>query len=147
MKSISKCILASLTMITLQAQAAESASCSTVNFADIPVVDKAQRFTINEMGAGFWQVKLNYGFMESPDIPKALADCNIKDVTLDPFTTSYFISRETIISGPNIPRQGDKMAKWRDDLFAVMSRNAGSVVAYFNIPSNSVIELGTRVHI
>ena len=119
----------------------------TVNFADIPVVEKADRFTIKENGAGFWQVKLNYGFMESPDIPKALADCNIKDITLDPFTTSYFISRETIISGPNTPRQGDKMAKWRDDLFAVMSRNAGSVVAYFNIPSNSVIELGTRVHI
>ena len=119
----------------------------TVNFADIPVVEKAQRFTINEMGAGFWQVKLNYGFMESPDIPKALADCNIKDVTLDPFTTSYFISRETIISSPNTPRQGEKMAKWRDNLFAVMSYNAGSVVTYFNIPSNSVIELGTRVHI
>ena len=119
----------------------------TVNFADIPLVEKAQRFTIKVTGAGFWQVTLNYGFMESPDIPKALAECNIKDVTLDPFTTSYFISRETIISGPNMPKQGVNMAKWRDDLFAVMSRNAGSVVTYFNIPSNSVIELGTRVHI
>ncbi len=119
----------------------------TVNFADIPVVEKAQRFIINEMGAGFWQVKLNYGFMESPDIPKALADCNIKDIALDPFITSYFISRETIISGPNTPKQGGQMAKWRDHLFAVMMRNADSVVTYFNIPSNSVIELGTRVHI
>ena len=80
--------------------------------------------------------------METPNIPKALEDCKIEHVAIDPFTTSYFVSRETIISG-----HGGKMAKWRDDLFALMSRNAGSVVSYFNIPSNSVIELGTRVHI
>jgi KUP system potassium uptake protein len=80
--------------------------------------------------------------METPNIPKALAESHLDGISIDPFTTSYFISRETVISGP-----GGKMAKWRDDLFALMSRNAGSVVGYFNIPSNSVIELGSRVHI
>jgi KUP system potassium uptake protein len=119
----------------------------TVKFADIPVVAKSQRVTTKEIGAGFWQVQVNYGFMESPDIPKALAECGIQEFGVDPFTTSYFISRETIISGPTAKNQASKMAKWRDDLFALMSRNAGSVVTYFNIPSNSVIELGTRVHI
>lgn len=118
----------------------------TVTFADVPIVEKLQRMTYKEIGAGFWQVKLSYGFMERPDIPKALADSKINSVPIDPFTTSYFISRETIISGLN-NRQGGKMAKWRDNLFAVMSRNAGSVVTYFNIPSNSVIELGAQVHI
>ncbi|HYN54698.1 MAG TPA: potassium transporter Kup [Methylotenera sp.] len=114
----------------------------TVAFLDVPTVAKEQRIHIKEIGSGFWQMGLDYGFMETPNIPKALEDCKIDNVTIDPFTTSYFVSRETVISG-----QGGKMAKWRDDLFAVMSRNAGSVVSYFNIPSNSVIELGSRIHI
>jgi KUP system potassium uptake protein len=94
------------------------------------------------MGSGFWQITLYYGFMETPDIPKSLESCHIENVALDPFTTSFFLSRETVVSGP-----GGRMAKWRDDLFALMSRNAGSVVSYFNIPANSVIELGSRVNI
>ncbi len=114
----------------------------TVAFLDVPTVANEQRLHIKEIGSGFWQVKCDYGFMEMPNIPKALEACKIDNVTIDPFSTSYFVSRETVISGP-----GGKMAKWRDNLFAVMSRNAGSVVSYFNIPSNSVIELGSRVHI
>lgn len=129
----------------------------TVEFLDVPIVTKEQRIHIKEIGAGFWKIRLHYGFMETPNIPKALEDCKLDNVTIgnvkvnnftiDPFTTSYFVSRETVISGPNFPNQNGNMAKWRDDLFAVMSRNAGSVVGYFNIPSNSVIELGARVHI
>lgn len=114
----------------------------TVAFSDVPVVAKEQRLEIKEIGAGFWQVMLHYGFMENPNIPKALEDCKIDNIAIDPFTTSYFVSRETVISGP-----GGNMVKWRDELFAVMSRNAGSVVSYFNIPCNSVIELGARVNI
>ena len=114
----------------------------TVEFSDVPTIEKEQRMDIKEIGAGFWQITLHYGFMESPNIPKALEDCKIDNVTIDPFATSYFVSRETVISG-----QGGQMAKWRDDLFAIMSRNAGSVVGYFNIPNNSVIELGSRVYI
>lgn len=119
----------------------------TVEFLDVPTVAKEQRIHVKEIGSGFWQIRLDYGFMEMPNIPKALEDCKIEHVTIDPFTTSYFVSRETVISGPKVSGPGGKMAKWRDDLFVVMSRNAGSVVSYFNIPSNSVIELGARVHI
>lgn len=119
----------------------------TVEFLDIPTVAKEQRLHLKEIGSGFWQIRLHYGFMETPDIPKALQDCKIDNVTIDPFTTSYFVSRETVISGTNIANQNGNMAKWRDDLFALMSRNASSVVSYFNIPSNSVIELGSRVNI
>jgi KUP system potassium uptake protein len=114
----------------------------TVAFLDVPTVASDQRLHIKEIGAGFWQIKCDYGFMETPNVPEALEGCKIDNLTIDPFSTSYFVSRETVISGP-----GGKMAKWRDNLFAVMSRNAGSVVGYFNIPSNSVIELGSRVHI
>ncbi len=114
----------------------------TVAFAEVPVVEQSERFTITALGQGFWQMKVHFGFMQTPNIPEALKACHIENVTIDPFTTSYFVSREVIIGG-----HGGAMAKWRDDLFALMSRNAGSVVSYFNIPSNSVIELGTRVHI
>lgn len=114
----------------------------TVNYAEIPHVPAHERCEVMKIGEGFWQIKLHYGFMQMPDIPLALSQSNIDGVTFEPFTTSYFVSRETIISG-----HGGAMAKWRDDLFGLMSRNAGSVVDYFNIPSNSVIELGSRVHI
>ena len=115
----------------------------SVAFAEAPIVPLNERLEVKEIGAGFWKVIVHFGFMDNPDIPKALTQLQLSpEVTLDLFTTSYFVSRETIISGP-----GGKMAKWRDDLFGFMSRNAGSVVSYFNIPSNSVIELGARVNI
>jgi len=114
----------------------------TVIFTDIPTISNEQRCRVTSLGEGFWQVKLSYGFMQNPDIPQALSMCEIADFSFEPFNTSYFVSRETIISG-----HGGAMAKWRDELFAVMSRNAGSVVDFFNIPSNSVIELGSRVNI
>lgn len=114
----------------------------TVKFTDSPTIPLEQQYQLQPLGDGFWQIQLNYGFMQSPDIPQALLLCEIPDFTFAPFSTSYFVSRETIITG-----HGGAMAKWRDDLFSLMSRNAGSVVDYFNIPSNSVIELGSRVHI
>lgn len=114
----------------------------TVVYEGIPVVTNRDRCTVKDLGGGFWQVNLKYGFMQKPDIPEALSLCVIPDFTFEPFSTSYFISRETIISG-----HGGAMPKWRDDLFSLMLRNAGSIVDYFNIPSNSVIELGSRVHI
>lgn len=114
----------------------------TVEFTDEPNVPMEQRFEIKTLEAGFWQIKLYFGFMDTPDVPKALVDIHIPNISIDAFTTSYFLSRETIISG-----HGGAMAKWRDDLFVFMSRNSGSAVNFFNIPSNSVIELGSRVHI
>ncbi len=114
----------------------------TVAFTDTPTVPVQQSCVVQSLGEGFWQLTVNYGFIQTPDIPKALSEFEIEGFSFDPFTTSYFVSRETIISG-----HGGAMAKWRDNLFSTMSRNAGSVVDYFNIPSNSVIELGSRVHI
>jgi KUP system potassium uptake protein len=115
---------------------------ATVLFEDIPWVAEADRSSIHEVGHGFWQVTLRYGFMDKPDVPKALAGLRIPQVEIDAYAISYFVSRETVV-----PSTGGKMAKWREGLFQLLSRNAGSVVEYFNIPANSVIELGSRVHI
>lgn len=114
----------------------------TVEYTDTPVIATEARLKFHALGDGFWQMTLRYGFMEHPDIPKALQECHLPDIQFDPFTTSYFLSREVVV-----PSVGGRMAKWRESLFATMSRNAGSVVEYFNIPVNSVIELGSRVHI
>jgi KUP system potassium uptake protein len=114
----------------------------TVLFEDIPWIMDNERSSFIEVGHGFWQINLRYGFMDKPDIPKALASCKIPNIEIDPYTTSYFVSRETVV-----PTTGGKMAKWREGIFGFLSRNAGNVVEYFNIPSNSVIELGTQVYI
>lgn len=114
----------------------------TVVYEDIPYVNPEERLICTKVGEGFWQITIHYGFMDRPNIPNELENCSIPGVDLDPFTTSYFVSRETIV-----PSSKGGMSKWRDSLFAIMSRNSGSVVDYFRIPSNSVIELGSRVNL
>lgn len=114
----------------------------TVVYEDVPWVKPEERLVTNKIGEGFWQIIIHYGFMDRPNIPRELADCSISELDFDPFTTSYFVSRETIV-----PSTRGGMSKWRDGIFSMMSRNAGSVVDYFRIPSNSVIELGSRVNL
>ncbi|ROH84453.1 potassium transporter Kup [Pseudomethylobacillus aquaticus] len=114
----------------------------TVLFDDVPQVPARERAQVSALAQGFWQITLRYGFMDRPDIPQALGALQLSGVEIDLFATSYFISREVVV-----PIADGQMAKWRENLFALMSRNASSVVEYFNIPLNSVIELGSRVHI
>lgn len=113
-----------------------------VSFEDVPFMNTAERVTAKRLADGFWQVQLRYGFMQHADIPQALLQLNLDGEKLDPFTNSYFLSRDIIV-----PDVGGAMPRWRDQLFSVMSRNASSAVEYFNIPANSVIELGSRVQI
>lgn len=113
-----------------------------VVFDEVPYLNTQERVTVTPLAEGFWQVQLRYGFMQYADIPQALLQLNLSGKTLDPFTNSYFLSRDIIV-----PDVGGAMPRWRDQLFSVMSRNASSAVEYFNIPTNSVIELGSRVQI
>jgi KUP system potassium uptake protein len=114
----------------------------TVAFHDVPWIQFEERVEVKQLVRGFWQVRVNYGFKNTPDIPRALGLCESHGLEVDAFQTSYFISRETVV-----PTRGAGMAHWREKLFAAMSRNAGSVVEFFKLPNNSVIELGTRVQI
>jgi KUP system potassium uptake protein len=114
----------------------------TVRFAEVPWVADDERVQTQPLGHGFWRVTLHFGFMNTPDVPQALKLCAAKGLVIPPFETSYFLSRETIV-----PTPGDGMAGWRERLFAALSRNAGSVVAFFRLPDNAVVELGTRVQI
>ena len=114
----------------------------TVRFGEVPWVGVDDRARVEALGHGFWRVSLNFGFMDTPDVPKALRLCEAQGLAIPLFETSYFLSRETIV-----PTPGAGMAQWREKLFAAMSRNAGSVVEYFRLPDNAVVELGTRVQI
>ena len=114
----------------------------TVKFHEVPWIPFADRVQVEPLARGFWRVTVNYGFKNTPDIPQALTLCRGYGLEVEELTTSYFLSRETVV-----PTRGDGMAHWRERLFAAMTRNAGSVVEFFRLPNNAVIELGTRVQI
>jgi KUP system potassium uptake protein len=114
----------------------------TVRFQEIPYVADENRLQVEKLAAGFWKVQVDYGFMDQPDIPRALRLCAGKGLVVDEAAVSYFLSREIVV-----PTPGTGMAHWREALFATMSRNAGSVVEFFRLPDNAVVELGTRVQI
>lgn len=114
----------------------------TVHFHDTPWVPVERRVTVQALEQGFWSVHVHYGFMNTPDVPKALELTTPHGLAVPLFETSYFLSRETVV-----PTPGGGMANWRERLFATMSHNASGVVEFFRLPGNAVVELGTRVPI
>ena len=114
----------------------------TLHNREIPWVPFAERIKVTDLGNACYQVDVSYGFKNEPDIPHALALCAPYGLTFEPMETSYFISRQTIISTP-----GTGMARWRESLFVTMSRNARDAADYYQIPSNRVIEVGSQVEI
>jgi KUP system potassium uptake protein len=114
----------------------------TVKFHDVPWIPFEERVKVMSLTTGFWTVQVNYGFKNTPDVPKALELCSFNGAPINLFETSYFLSREIVV-----PTKGAGMSHWREVCFAYMSRNAGSVASFFQLPNNCVIELGTRVQI
>jgi len=114
----------------------------TVVYEDRPRVPLAERFDLEAYDQGFYRVRLRFGFMEAPDIPCALEQLSEKGIDCPPMQTTYFLSRETVI-----PSERIGMAMWRERLFAVLQKNAGSSLGFFRLPVNRVIELGTQVEI
>ena len=114
----------------------------TVVFRETPWVPMDERVEVQPLGHGFWRVTLYFGFMQTPDVPKALSLTESHGLHIPVFESSFFLSRETVV-----PTPGSGMAHWRERLFATMSRNAGGVVEFFRLPGNAVVELGTRVQI
>jgi KUP system potassium uptake protein len=112
----------------------------TVVGQHVPEVPPERRLKVEELGHGFYRVTVTYGFMQMPDIPKALRDCAQAGLTLIPERTSYYLGRETLL-----PSGQSRMARWRKQLFAFISRNARPATAYFGLPPNRVVELGMQV--
>ena len=116
----------------------------TVVFRDVPWVAPADRAEVLRLdsGANFWRVTLHFGFMDTPDVPQAMALVAPRGLLVPLFETSWFLSRETVLPAP-----GAGLGRWRELLFALMSRNASGVAGYFHLPDNAVVELGTRVQL
>jgi KUP system potassium uptake protein len=107
-----------------------------------PAVPPAQRERITDLGLGFYQVVLHYGFMEVPDVPGALAEHVAGELGTDLSTISYFVGRESVRI---TARPG--MARWREHLFAAMSRNTTSAANYFKLPLEQTLEQSLGVEL
>jgi KUP system potassium uptake protein len=112
----------------------------TVLGLHIPEVPAEDRVRVEELEHGFYRVTIRYGFMQSPEVPRALAECARFGLVMQPGSTSYFLGRETLL-----PTGKARMSRWRKMLFAFVSRNARPATAYFGLPPNRVVELGMQV--
>lgn len=116
----------------------------TVRSHEVPWVAMDQRLEVRSLGHGCWSVIVHYGFKNDYDLPRALALLEGAGValTLNPMATSYFVSRDIVV-----PTLGKGMALWREKLFAQMHRSASTAAEFMNLPSNAVVELGSKVEI
>jgi len=112
----------------------------SIRWVDVPTVPDDEKLKIEDLEQSFYRILALYGFMEKPDISEIMRLASLQGLSTDPATTTYYLSRETLIIG------GDsKMMRWRKALFAYMSRNAGTPTAYFDVPPDRVVELGIQI--
>ena len=114
----------------------------TVRNHEVPWIGLDKRIEIERLGHDCWQVLIHYGFKNDPDVPKALQQLKGRGVALVPMSTSFFLSRDTVV-----PVLGEGMAPWREKLFAQMHHNASSAADFLNLPNNSVVEMGSKIEI
>jgi KUP system potassium uptake protein len=114
----------------------------TVVTEDVPVVSPDDRVLVEPLGSGFFRVTLRYGFIEEPNVPEAMTEARARGLAIDKDDITYFLGRETLLS---TDRPG--MSRWRERLFAIMSRNAMRATAFFRIPPERVVELGMQVEL
>jgi len=112
----------------------------SVHTADIPRVDDGNRATITDLGNGIELVRFNYGFMEDPDIPSAMATLDLNGI--DVSEVSYFLGRESVTAG-KVPG----MHPLREELFVLLNRGAASASRFFRLPAEQVFEVGSHVEI
>jgi KUP system potassium uptake protein len=114
----------------------------TIESAPVPRVDPAERVQIEPLGETFSRVRLRFGFMESPNVPGALAIARKLGWQFDIMSTSFFLSRRTLR-----PAVRSAMPRWQDRLFIALARSANDATDYFQIPTERVVEVGTQVTI
>ena len=114
----------------------------TVTTLDEPEAGPDRRTEVRELAPGIHRVSLRYGFMESPNVPRALEDLRGRGIDYDPMQVSYFLGREVLVRA-----MAPKLSLWRLWLFLVMARNAVTATEFFRIPSDRVVELGVRIAI
>ncbi len=114
----------------------------TVRSHEVPRIAAEQQLDVTPLGNDCWQVIVNFGFKDEPNLPRALAGLQGPAQALDPMSTSYFLSRDIVI-----PTIGGGMATWREKLFAQMHHNASAAAEFLSLPTNAVVELGSKIEI
>src|SRR3978361_881992 len=114
----------------------------TIETAQTPRVDLADRVRMESISDKFSVVRLRFGFMESPNVPKALVIARKLGWQFDIMATSFFVSRRSLK-----PAAQSGMPQWQDHLFIALSRSANDATDYFQIPTGRVVEVGTQVTI
>jgi KUP system potassium uptake protein len=112
----------------------------TVRTLDSPFAPDADRFSLTWIAPDFARVVLNYGYMETPNVPKALSACRQQGLKFDAMSTSFFLSRRTIVRA-----SGSQMPPWQDKLFMFLAKNATDPTTYFHIPPGRAVEMGAQV--
>jgi len=108
----------------------------------VPFVPPERRVEVNKLGKVFFEVKIRYGFFETPDVPRALERCRSLGLALDPDTSTFFLGRETLVPGEH-----PDLRSWRIALYTWLASNALAPAGYFQLPPNRVVELGTQITI
>jgi len=114
----------------------------TVKHHEVPWIGFDKRVEVEALGNDCWQVSVHFGFKNEPDVPEALKLLESRHVHLEEMETSYFLSRDIVI-----PTIGSGMALWREKLFASMHRNAAAAADFLHLPTNRIVELGSKVEI
>ena len=114
----------------------------TVRHHEVPWIGAEKRCEMEALGNDCWQVTLNFGFKNEPDVPAALGRLRQHGCMLEDMETSYFLSRDIVI-----PTIGGGMSAWREKLFASMHRNAAAAADFLRLPTTRVVELGSKVEI
>jgi KUP system potassium uptake protein len=112
----------------------------TLETADTPRVREQDRIRIEPINDDFKKVIISYGFMESPNVPKALTFCRKLGLKFDIMATSFFLGRRSVV-----PSAQSGMPLWQDKLFIFLMKNAANPTDFYKIPPGRVVELGTQV--
>jgi KUP system potassium uptake protein len=115
----------------------------SVETEDIPHVPDEKRLEIRDLGKGFYTVLVRYGFMDQPNLPRALAQCRLQNLRINLLETSFIIGREKLLAS----KRRSSLSRWRKQLFILMSNNALDATEFFRLPPNRVVELGGQVEV
>ena len=114
----------------------------TIRTAETPRVPNSERIEIERLSDGFIRVFATFGFMETPSVPKVMAQCRRKDLSIDAAATSFFLSRRSLRMTVR-----SKMPLWQERMFIFIAGSAQDATSYFQIPTDRVVEVGTQVQV
>jgi KUP system potassium uptake protein len=114
----------------------------TISMLNTPTISEGEPIDVHSLGGGFFRVIARFGFMESPNVPAALARAREKGLSLNDDETTFYLADLTLLANGQIG-----MSRWRDNIFIFLSRNARRATNFFNIPADRVVEIGIQLEI